>query len=117
MGKWIRHAVQKYFPDFGNAAGVYAIFYNGECVYIGSTVNLNERIRSHFQIRKKKFYSNKFYFVKTGVIMDIFMVAIRKNTRSWEHLMVEMKLIERLKPRWNGKRKDIRGLGQYKLAQ
>ena len=45
-------------------AGCYALFYNGECVYVGQSVNVPHRIGEHIQEGKKLFNDFRIYYCK-----------------------------------------------------
>jgi excinuclease UvrABC nuclease subunit len=69
---------------------VYAIYSSGSLVYIGSTRNLRKRIRGH-----------KCHNFKSWGGAETITVKARRCRKFGEWLMVELRLINRLKPRYN----------------
>jgi len=77
---------------------VYAFYFNGELVYIGSTINLKARLISYrFRIQFGKLMTKWGIFdIDTKVI-----VKYRVSVKYAEWLMVEARLIKRLQPKYN----------------
>lgn len=79
-----------------NVPGVYAIFFRGSLMYIGSSVAMRQRLASHATA-----WSGLRRFVVGGSI------RYRVYRRIGEHLAAEMRLIQRLRPIKN-KRLSVR---------
>lgn len=78
--------------------GVYTIWNTDskECLYIGSSKNVRNRVITHLMTKKElKKYKNMY-------------VKVRKDKYRYEHLTLEARLIYKLQPKYN---KAIRGLG------
>lgn len=79
-----------------NVSGNYIVFIDGNCLYIGESKNLQERLKSHFQISE---YSN-WWKTKWGRFRKA-IVVVRKEKKQFERLMIEAQMIKRLKPQKN----------------
>jgi len=99
-GKWLRfildETVESNFPTKLNFAGNYAIFVKRKCIYIGQSENIKKRLKTHIQMAR---YSNTWktswgYFPKIEI-------AIRKERFRFERIMVEARLIYKIKPLFN----------------
>jgi excinuclease UvrABC nuclease subunit len=93
-------------PEFAPvAAGVYAIYVNGELVYVGSSKNLRQRLAQH----------NVRYGYSPSVITPwgqfhhadaSYHCKVKVSRRYGEWAMLELRLIRRLKPRCNTRHVD-----------
>lgn len=81
-----------------NSAGVYAIYLNRKLVYIGSSANLRRRLNQHNIVPSSPGY------VRTNWgRLKVSLVHFKwKVTRRYgEHLMLEVRLIRRIRPQFN----------------
>ena len=99
-GKWVRfildETVNSNFPINLDFAGNYVIFVNRKCIYIGQSENIKKRLKDHIQIAR---YSNTWktswgYFLKIEI-------AVRKEKIKFERIMIESRLIYKIKPLFN----------------
>ena len=74
---------------------VYVIYLNEELVYIGQTNNLNVRINTHRISIDKGIIKTRW-----GVVGDIY-IKVKCPSRFGEEAMIEKRLIERLRPKYN----------------
>lgn len=91
---------------FQNAPGVYAIYIDGVLVYIGSTNNIKSRMCQH-QICLAR-YSNS-VVTPWGYFTDV-KIKIRRSQCFGDWAMIELRLIRKLRPRFNYrgvKRKEV----------
>ena len=74
---------------------VYAFYFNEKLVYIGQTNNFTKRYHVHH------FYKEgSFWITKWGNFVD-FYIKIKYPIKFGEESMIEKRLIERLKPKYN----------------
>jgi hypothetical protein len=83
-----------YFNGFG--AGNYAFFLDGQCVYVGQTADIKARMRSHIKMMR---YQHSWQ--TTWGQFHVFTVAARKEKYRFERLMLEARLIHRIRPVFN----------------
>lgn len=76
---------------------VYAVYLNGELGYVGSTINLAQRIRTH-HIAMRGFPG--YFQTPWGVFRDVSIKA-RRVRQYGDHLAIEARLIRRLMPKHN----------------
>lgn len=80
------------------AGGVYAIYGDGELIYIGESDSVKRRLSSH-QIR----YSYSNYIITPWGNFQSVKIKVRRCLRFAEWAMIERRLIRRLKPSGNTK--------------
>jgi len=99
-GKWMRfvldETVNSNFPIGLNFAGNYSIFVNRKCIYIGQSENIKKRLRTHIQMAR---YSNT-WKTSWGYFLRI-EIAVRKEKFKFERVMIESRLIYKIKPLFN----------------
>ena len=107
-GKWIyidNKRIKERFNTGGwnefKFSGCYAIFGGNDknLLYIGYSTNLRKRLQVHI-IKKRDKKGIYFYKTQWGEIKNI-KVAIRRDKMRYEGLSTEMRLIQRLKPKYN----------------
>lgn len=103
MGKWLRVENPKEIDMFG-FAGVYVLIWDGSVLYIGSSGKISMRLRSHF----KNVVGG--YSTMWGDCASLTVVA-RRDTRLFEHLTFEARLIAKLPSFGN-----IRGVDETKTV-
>lgn len=83
--------------DLPSTAGVYAIYIDGELVYVGSSSNINHRFSNH-GINFCRYSSG----IQTpwGHVRDL-RIKYRKSDVYGDWAMHELRLIRRTKPRFN----------------
>ncbi len=86
------------YRDIPEAGGCYAIYMDGELVYIGQTGNLRERLKGGHGLRS---ILNGDAFVTPWGICKRAFAKIKVGKRYGEWLMREARLLRRLKPRHN----------------
>ena len=59
-------------------AGCYALFYNGECVYVGESVNVPHRIGEHIQDGKKLFNDFRIYYCRDRKSLETDLIRLLK---------------------------------------
>lgn len=95
---------QQFWPRQGRptvprvGAGVYAIYFDGDLVYIGSGVNLQGRITAH-----EWFLRHSIDWQTPGRVV----IKFRRSRRYGDWAMIELRLLRRLSPRLN---KSMRGV-------
>lgn len=77
--------------------GCYAVYCDGELVYIGQSLNVRQRVRAHGIDYAR--YSNWFTTPWGG--FRYVVVKVRSSQRRGDWLMHEYRLIDRLCPRFN----------------
>lgn len=104
-GGWVRINLSyiknyKLYNDI-RIAGCYVIFIKkpnkNELVYIGSSNNIHQRLREHLNLNILKKQKHPLLIVK-----------IRKDKTKYEHLTLEARLIDRLKPKYNKQYNNIK---------
>jgi len=106
--KWNRIDLTRYdIPKWSNFPGTYILFENKKCIYIGQSSNIFARINRHLRL---SWYSTCCWWLrrKEGEehLRNIFLI-IKKEKKEYERLMIEKRLIVRLKPKFNIKLKPI----------
>lgn len=115
IGKWVRinFTKQKSNHDLPlnlEFPGTYAIYHGTpfnskyHSLYVGQSINVRNRLKSHlsFDWKTRKYFvkingsNNKINKTSTW-----FKIAVRKEKRRHERLMVEERVIDMLKPEWN----------------
>lgn len=79
--------------------GVYAVFINGDLLYIGSSMNVRTRLSNH--ALKYARYSATVHTPWGDFKADEWVVKYRPSRRYGDWAMVELRLIRRLCPRFN----------------
>lgn len=59
-------------------AGCYALFFNGECVYVGESVNVPHRIGEHIQEGKKLFNDFRIYYCRDRKSLETDLIRLLK---------------------------------------
>ena len=89
--KWIEIPLNLYPWDFLNASGVYVIFsYRNKSIYIGSSINIGQRLLSHIDINGKFRETEKVSKIKIKLIDFTYGLC-----------GLERKLIFKIKPKYN----------------
>lgn len=99
MGRWKRAFDLGQVP---RQPGVYAFFAMGVLVYIGQSANLRRRVWEHGIVES----GGQIFMVDARAVTHRIRLKFRKCTRYGEWLMVEHRLIQRLKPPWNRTHSD-----------
>jgi excinuclease UvrABC nuclease subunit len=87
-------------PDIPAAAGVYVIYFGEEIVYIGQSNNMRARFARH---NVRYGYWREIITPWGEISADISVTAkIRISRRYGDWAMWELRLIHRLKPKFNG---------------
>jgi hypothetical protein len=85
---------------------VYAIYFDGELVYIGQTSNLRGRFKSH---NVRHGYARNFHTPWGSLPGTAAITAKAKPSRRYgDWAMIELRLIRRLRPRLNGTFVNVR---------
>ena len=96
-GKWFRYemndALESNLPKGVAFAGTYAIFANKKCLYVGQSQNIEQRLKGHITMAR---YSNT-WITKWGQFHNL-NIAIRHEGFRFERVLIEARLIFRLKP-------------------
>lgn len=58
--------------------GVYALFYNGECVYVGQSFNVPHRINEHLKEGKKMFNDFRIYYCRNRKTLESDLIRLLK---------------------------------------
>lgn len=100
--------------DVPRAPGCYAVYHDGELVYVGSSVKLQSRLASYFgpsnPKRPRRRHINSGARPRHDGVAVTVKVAGSRRIGDW--LMREYRLIQRLKPRDNRV-----GTGQYAMRR
>jgi len=83
-------------PSDFDFPGNYAVFHGKRLIYIGESVNVNRRLRSH--IRMAHFTD---WWHSTWGYLRRLTIAVRPERVPFERMMVESRLIARLHPIYN----------------
>jgi hypothetical protein len=108
MSRWITRTFNPPEEELPNCAACYAIYCDGELVYIGQTIELRKRIFTSHGIGWSMF-SN--WTITPWGRFRKFKIKYRPSVKQGDWLMVEQRLIHRLKPRFNR-----RGVGKRRIA-
>ncbi len=88
-GKWSFHT-----KNFPSKPGVYVFYFNFNQLYVGSTVNLKNRMNQHAVTNLKKIWE----------LPDLVKIKYKIFEKSGKNLMIEAQLIRRLQPSLNRKK-------------
>lgn len=88
-------------PSFVQGAGVYAIYLDGDLVYIGSSENLRSRVRQHGRGFHGNIFTTKLETQFGNCNRVTFKIKLARRFGEWP--MREMRLIRRLKPCGNSR--------------
>lgn len=83
--------------DYIAAPGVYVLLQNGRVLYVGQSVNISERLKQHRFVFTLNGIKTKWGFLENAII------KCRKSRAYGDWLMIEARLIRRLKPSLNRK--------------
>lgn len=116
MGNWKRNNFEPLedWWKITSGPGCYAIYCDGQLIYIGQSANVLKRINSY---KINYGYSNTIY-TPWGCCSDLY-VKVRKSKRRGDWLMVEYRMIARLRPKFNcvgGDRKRNTPIDRYTQA-
>lgn len=82
-------------------AGVYALLYRGEVVYIGKTINIFSRVSDHYRGMQRKRRGIKPPFGTRHIDIPIFDEVQAKRCRIHDLDKEEIALIQKYRPRYN----------------
>lgn len=106
--KWNRMNLSIFdIPRWANFAGTYAIFSQKKCIYVGQSNNIFLRLNRHLRIAS---YSSGWFIKRKKdeyYLLDV-EIAIKKEKIKYERLMIEKRLIVKLKPIFNLRLKLIK---------
>lgn len=112
MGRWnkfeLTKAVDSDFPEGLRFAGNYIIFLPCGLFYIGESNNILKRLRTHIQMAR---YGNQ-WKTPWGYFTEI-KISVRKEKLNFERMMIESRLIDRLKPTLNKVNGRFENWGRY----
>ena len=98
---WTTH----YFPRFGlpRCAGVYAVYFDDELVYIGQSCDISNRFSEH----KFRYGYGKNIITPWGDVPETIRikVKVKASKRLGDWAMHEIRLIHRLRPQFNRQHK------------
>jgi excinuclease UvrABC nuclease subunit len=96
MSKWTTYSLDD-LTHIPKVAGCYAVYCNKKLIYVGQSTNVNKRIASYeFNYTR---YSDSIH-TPWGICKSL-MIKIRKSVKYGDWAMIELRLIKRLKPRFN----------------
>lgn len=99
MSRWTRCQSETYwYDDYQTTPGVYAIYVDGELVYIGQSVNIRNRLKMH-NIRYS--YGNSIIVPWGDGRCKTCHVKVSYSKKYGDWAMRELRLIKRLKPKFN----------------
>jgi hypothetical protein len=98
--RWMAAGWEGTQPSLPNYSGVYAIYAFGELRYIGSATNIKRRVATGHCLKRST--NGVDYFTRWGVLQDV-KVKFLQCKKPGEWLMIEYRLIERLRPKYNQK--------------
>lgn len=99
MTAWRRYNFYPFEEWFSitRGAGVYAVYCDGVLIYIGQSADVLKRLESY---KMNYGFSNGRIYTPWGFCKDLY-VKVRSARRMGEHLMIEARMIARLKPKFN----------------
>lgn len=80
----MRRYQAKYMKRISNASGIYGIFHNNVCLYVGQSINITNRIKQH----KENFKTAKYHL--NGLRLHKKRISISKIHRKVEYKYYEM---------------------------
>jgi len=96
--------------SFPNESGIYVFLKNHQPIYIGKSVNIRTRLKSH--LRQANF-SRK----EAALIADADSVSYRVTLSNFDAILLEARLIKRHQPKYNVLWKDDKNLLYIKITR
>lgn len=83
--------------DVPTDPGCYAVYLNGDLVYVGQSMNVRRRLREKNRFMPSRYSAN----FETPWGMGRLKIKVRSSVKYGDWAMVELRLLRRLKPRGN----------------
>ena len=101
---------KKSINQIGSATGVYLFKKKKQIIYIGKSINIKARIKSHFENAKKDIKERK-------IIENFDTIETIKTNYEFDALILESKLINKYKPQYNSRWRDDKSYLYIKITK